>query len=445
MPSPLKNLLILSTFLKLVLSNVFLLDTVFVGLNLFLDLVVSVDAGVDLSAGFEFSFPNGASLELDLLADLIKNHDSPGALMNDLPITVLADEAKLQAAIRCRVEAGTSISLLGIGYDFELGVHADLLQCVTEIGRTDECPLSITGSCDINIGSYATSVSKINFGSFGIAPTAAVTLNFASLAPICTTRPTSATTMGDRGGFMPTGSAPLPGTSDGASSGIDNGSDHGSGHGSGSDGNQGPMSSNPPGTGRFANGTIPTASLSSGASATGSLIGTITNGASLSASTVYGTQATTITSCAASVIHCRASLASTVVVTQTVIDYTTICPVSELGKPTTGPVSSRLPPISAKFSSKVQPSSIPCTITLTPIATTSTSIFDVPVPSSFSVSGNRFPTTDLASLSAAPSTELSGSAPSSVVGSGSFFPSSPAATSTGNFSGFSSVPGSSPS
>lgn len=112
--------------------------------------------------------------------------------------------------------------------------------------------------------------------------------------------------------------------------------------------------------------------------------------------------------------------------------------------PTT-PVSSRLPPISAKFSSKVQPSSIPCTITLTPVATTSTSIFDVPVPSSLSVSGNGFPTTNLASVSAALSTELSGSAPSSVVGSGSLFSSSPAATSTGELDGVSSVPGSSPS
>lgn len=95
MSSPLKHLLMLSTFLKLVLSDVFLFDTVSVGLNLFLDLVVSIDAGVDLSAGFQFSFPNGASPEVELLAGLITNHDFSGAVTNDLPSTVLAGEAEL--------------------------------------------------------------------------------------------------------------------------------------------------------------------------------------------------------------------------------------------------------------------------------------------------------------------------------------------------------------
>ncbi|CCD45764.1 hypothetical protein BofuT4_P047820.1 [Botrytis cinerea T4] len=421
------------------IADISLLDTVSVGLNVFLDLVISVDAQVDLSAGFEFSFPEGASLTVDLLAGAIKDYNFDGAIMNDLPIVVLAGEATLQASIRCRVEAGTTVSLLGIGYGFELGVYADLLQYVTQIGSTDDCPLSISGSCDVNIGAYAASVASIDFAAFEIAPTAAVTVNAAALAAVCTTRPTSTRALGSistgsassgsgssgsgssgsgSSGSVSSGSGSSGSGSSGSisiglgggvsiglgGSGSDSGSSgSGSGSDSGSDSDSAvPKSgsgSTPSGTGHFSNGTIPTASQSSGSSATGSLIGTITGAPSLTTSTVYATQVTTITSCASNVIHCPATLASTTVVTQTVVDYTTVCPVTEAGNTASGP----LPSFTATAPGKVEPSSIPGTIILTPVASATTSTYDVPSSTPIAVVpvGTGASSTNLASITSA--------------------------------------------
>ncbi|KAF7906720.1 hypothetical protein EAF00_000999 [Botryotinia globosa] len=446
------------------IADISILDTVSVGLNVFLDLVISVDAQVDLSAGFEFSFPEGASLTVDLLAGAIKDYNFDGAVMNELPIVVLAGEATLQASIRCRVEAGTTVSLLGIGYGFELGVYADLLQYVTEIGSTDDCPLSISGAVDVNIGAYAASVAKIDFAAFEIAPTAAITVNAGALAAICTTRPTSTRGLGaistgsassgsDSTGSGSSGSASSGSGSDGLGGSISiglggSGSIGLGGSGSDSGASASDSGSAPSGTGHFSNSTALTASRSSGASATGSLIGTITSAASLTTSTVYATQVTTITSCASNVIHCPASLAGTTVVTQTVIDYTTVCPVTEAGNTASGAVPSSLPSLTTSANTHVAPSSIPGTVILTSVASASPSTFDVPSSTPIAVVpvGTGASTTNLASITSALSSELSGSSPSSAIGSGSNTASAPTPSGTGELSGETTSPsGSSPS
>lgn len=69
-----------------------------------------------------------------------------------------------------RVQAGTTVELFGTGFDFELGVYADLIEYVATIGTTDTCELSITESVDCNIGAFAHAVVELDYKTFGAAP-----------------------------------------------------------------------------------------------------------------------------------------------------------------------------------------------------------------------------------------------------------------------------------
>ncbi|PQE15238.1 extracellular serine-threonine rich protein [Rutstroemia sp. NJR-2017a WRK4] len=444
------------------ISDIEILSIIDLGINVFLDLVISVEAGLDLSAGFEFSFPEGASFVVDLLSGVISNHDFTGAVMNDLPIIVLAGEAELKAALRMRVEVGTKLSLATTSVGFEFAAFADLLEYSTVIATTDSCPLHISGGVDVSLGAIAQLAVDLDFASFSLAPSAVVNILNVDLPVICTTRPAtttplarlgsgsgSATTVISGASTMVTSivvsdlpSASVPGVSAALPTGSlpdASGSIIGITSPSDVSVSGAPIPSAGSVTGPFANGTLPS---STGADSGLESNPTITSAASLTTSTVYATQVSTITSCAANVLHCPASMTGTTVVTQTVVQYTTVCPVAEAESSAALASAAGSTPLPAftTTSSPVQvaPSSITPKVTLTPVAVTSTSTIQVASSAEGVAITPSAPAAGSASVTgSSPSVGSSASASSPAQGSGSA-PASSAVTDSG-------VVGSSPS
>ncbi|PQE03536.1 hypothetical protein CJF31_00012084 [Rutstroemia sp. NJR-2017a BVV2] len=443
------------------ISDIEILSIIDLGINVFLDLVISVEAGLDLSAGFEFSFPEGASFVVDLLSGVISNHDFTGAVMNDLPIVVLAGEAELKAALRMRVEVGTKLTLPISTVEFEFAAFADLLEYSTVIATTDSCPLHISGGVDVSLGAIAQLAVDLDFASFSLAPSAVVNILNVDLPTICTTRPATITPLARLGSGtsvvsgastsvtsivisdLPSASASVPGVSAALPTGSlpdASGSIIGITSPSDVSVSGAPIPSAGSVTGPFVNSTLP-----SGTGADSGLESnpTITSAASLTTSTVYATQVSTITSCAANVLHCPASMTGTTVVTQTVVQYTTVCPVAEAESSAalaSAAGSTPLPAFTTTSSSvQVAPSSITPKVTLTPVAVTSTSTIQVASSAEgVAITPSAPASGSMASVTgSSPSVGSSASASSLAQGSGSA-PASSAVTDSG-------VVGSSPS
>ncbi|RDL33736.1 uncharacterized protein BP5553_08104 [Venustampulla echinocandica] len=76
------------------------------------------------------------------------------------------------------------------------------------------------------------------------------------------------------------------------------------------------------------------------------------DGSDLTTRTIYSTETYTITSCLSQYIHCPASLESAIVQTKTVVQYTTVCPVSQTEFPSTLPTAAAGLPTGASETAK---------------------------------------------------------------------------------------------
>jgi len=290
--------------------------------------------------------------------------------MNNLPIICKSGSATFKAALRVRVQAGTTVELFGTGFDFELGVYADLIEYVATIGTSDTCGLYITESVDLNIGAYAHAVAEIDYKTFGASPAVVTTLLEYPLPSLCLTRPAetglptlptasvSLVTSGDPAISTPSGSESESPAVVSTSSPIITASTSTPG-GIFQDG-----SSSPPSTTTFAVSASPTGFSNS----------TMTSAPVLTTSTVYTTEFITITSCASTILHCPASLTSEVIITSTKVLYTTVCPVGEI-HPTTLPAFKPTISVSAETTTTAQgvitntPIVVVSPLPLTPCAT----------------------------------------------------------------------------
>jgi len=196
--------------------------------------------------------------------------------MKQLPIKCAFGEASLSVAIRVRVEAGTTVEVFGTGFDFELGVYVDLAAYTAVIGSTDACPLSIDAGVNVDVGVFALAVVEIDYQNFLAIPVDISTALGINLPLLCQPRPDSCS--------KPALPSSAPKSTPVVNSTV--------------------VAPTPKPV--HLNGTAP-----------------------LTTSTVYTTDITTITSCAATVLHCPASSAKPVVVTNTRVLYTTVCPVAE--------------------------------------------------------------------------------------------------------------------
>ncbi|KAH9211445.1 hypothetical protein DL95DRAFT_277326, partial [Leptodontidium sp. 2 PMI_412] len=295
------------------------------GMVLFVDLVFSLSESVDLQAGFEFAFPEGAYIVVDPLLGEIIDHGFDGGETNALPVTITSGSATFKAALRVRVQAGTTVILFGTGFDFELGIFADLIEYQATISSTPACELSITEGLDVNIGAFAHAVGEINYSKFGASPALVTTILEVPLPSLCLTRPAATSVLA-----LPTDSAAiltdtvpsLPSIAASLSTG--------------------PLATNVASTptntstgGLFFQASSPAPSpVATPSSITSGILftppstnSTITSAPALTTSTVYTTEIVTLTSCADTVLHCPASLTTEVIITSTRILYTTICPV----------------------------------------------------------------------------------------------------------------------
>lgn len=114
--------------------------------------------------------------------------------MGHIPITVTSGSASFNAALRVRIQAGTTVEVFGFGVDFELGVFATVIEYKASLASTAQCALQFTHLLDTNIGAFAEAVAVIDYKSFGASPTKAITLVTQTLPGTCITKGSSKTT-----------------------------------------------------------------------------------------------------------------------------------------------------------------------------------------------------------------------------------------------------------
>jgi hypothetical protein len=119
---------------------------------------------------------------------------STGGVVEQLPAVVISGSATFDAALRVRVQVGTTIELFGVGFDIEMAAYADLIEYRASIGSTKACEVLITESVDIAIGAYAHAVVEIDYTTFGVSPTAVTTIYDLALPSYCLTHTSSSAT-----------------------------------------------------------------------------------------------------------------------------------------------------------------------------------------------------------------------------------------------------------
>jgi hypothetical protein len=112
--------------------------------------------------------------------------------LKQLPITVISGGATIEAALRVRVHAGTTVEVFGTGFNFELGVFVDLLEYTAVIiGNNHHCGLFITENVDLAIGVLALAVVEIDYHKFTAIPAVVLVLLKLELPSLYLPRPHS--------------------------------------------------------------------------------------------------------------------------------------------------------------------------------------------------------------------------------------------------------------
>ncbi|KAI1855996.1 hypothetical protein JX265_011893 [Neoarthrinium moseri] len=280
----------------------------------YVDLVLSLDAAIDVTAGIYVRLTEDALIEIDILKGELLNTEFTGLAVKTLPIEVRIGCAKLQAALRVRVQAGVEAELdlndllpLGldipeIGAGVELGVYANIVEYVGFLCDTPSCPVS-KESYGVNIGAAVElDVEVGDLIDLSLAPTVSLGL---------LTLPT-ATHCSQSGGHT---YSTLPPTASASASvsvptiGSPAGSLVGEGGASGK-----PTAS--------VTGSTPAHVTSSNEAATGTGKPT---GTGLVTSTLTSTATYVVTACAAEVVNCPAGYQTTETLIKTTM-YTTVCP-----------------------------------------------------------------------------------------------------------------------
>ena len=306
-----------------------------------------------------------------LSADL----NSTGGQIGHLPIICTSGSATFKAALRVRIQAGTTVEVFGTGFDFELGVYADLIEYVATIGTSDSCELYITEVVDVNIGAFAHAVLELDYKTFGASPAIVTTLLDYALPSLCLTRPVDTSLP-----VLPTATAtPITSPVAQISSSYSSGSTptaKASATSTGAiffQGSSSYVTSTSAAPSGAASGSYVASGSGLAASSTGSPTpygnGTVTSAPSMIVSTIYTTDLVTITSCAETVLHCPAESTSEIIITSTAILYTTVCPVGQVQPTFTTTASPTIVSQLANTSSVIV-SPVPLTPCPTPIIST---------------------------------------------------------------------------
>lgn len=297
------------------------------GVAFALDLVLEVDAKVDLSAGFYLSFDDSAFVEVSLLTKDVVDVSLDGLTAHALPIAVaagvdLSAAITLQVGLRLRsqIHVGAGVDLVGIdvGAEAVIAIWVNLFDYTAVLISTEDCLLSIKEDFALAIGvAIDVDIKALNLLDISLAPHVFITLADISLDLLC---------IDD-----------IPTPSHG-------GNDHSA----------------------SASATVTATSVSTLPTATHSHVGNSTMShtmashttaapESLVTSTTLVTSTYTITSCAAHVKNCPADYTQ-VIVTSTIYQETTICPVTQ----TAAPATSTKAPVPVKTITETLTTLVPC-------------------------------------------------------------------------------------
>ncbi|OIW23026.1 hypothetical protein CONLIGDRAFT_650131 [Coniochaeta ligniaria NRRL 30616] len=388
-----------------------------------LDLVLAVSAAIDVEAGVYLTLPDLAFVEISLLTKEIVSSNLEGLVAQALP-TILGAEVELEAEVdltlglRLRTEigidAGLSIIGLDVGAGVDVAVWINLFDYTTTLVAVDDdenCLVSAKEVFTLVAGvAIDLDVAVGDILDISLAPSVLVTLATGAVLDVCLPAPgtgsvvTTSTVDGIQAtststisllpvgtGLSSVGGATYVSSAAGVSAsgtstilapvstgvsdvlpvgtGVSNvgGKDGSPGAGTGYSTNSAGVVY-PTGTGLYPIGTgassvATTTALPYGNSTTG----TTSGDSGLVTSTVTTTAVYTITSCAATVPNCPASLTQKIV-TSTVIIQTTVCPATM----TTAASSS------SSYSPAPVPTPTGTPVTITPCATPTTSTYVAP-------------------------------------------------------------------
>ncbi|KAH8901926.1 hypothetical protein BR93DRAFT_982561 [Coniochaeta sp. PMI_546] len=347
-----------------------------------LDLVVAVSAAIDVEAGVYLTLPDLAFVEISLLTKEIVSSNLEGLLAQALPIVLGADveleaEVDLTLGLRLRseigIDAGLSIVGLDVGAGVDVAVWISLFDYTTTLVKVDtdeKCPVSAKEAFKLVAGvAIDLDVAVGDVLDLSLAPSVLVTLATAASVDVCLPAPGTGSagnhlvaTSAVAGVQASSTSALLPVGTEVSNVGGGKGGSPGAGTGYGTNS----AGVYPTGTGLYPIGTGAAAASTATALPFGNST-TAAGDSGLVTSTVTTTAVYTITSCAATVPNCPASLTQKVV-TSTVIVQTTVCPATM----TTAASSS------SSYSPAPVPTPTGTPVTITPCATPTTSTYVAP-------------------------------------------------------------------
>ncbi|CAG8951737.1 hypothetical protein HYFRA_00005538 [Hymenoscyphus fraxineus] len=96
--------------------------------------------------------------------------------MGHIPITVTSGSTAFHAALRVRIQAGTTVEVFGLGVHSELGVFGTVIEYKASLAGTSQYALQSTELLDTNIGAFVEAVAVIDYKYFGASPTKAITI-----------------------------------------------------------------------------------------------------------------------------------------------------------------------------------------------------------------------------------------------------------------------------
>ncbi|TLS27061.1 hypothetical protein PpBr36_04162 [Pyricularia pennisetigena] len=313
-----------------------------------LDLIVGVSAPLAVRGGFYFSFPKDSFVEISIHSKEVVRQSLDGLVAQPLDMVLgasvdLDSAVELTMGLRMRSAVGMSakVDMFHVDSGVDVILWLDLFSYTTTIGRSKICSVFLEESFAMGYG-LATEASKgvAKALKLEVAPMVFVTISRARLVGFCLINvgpipgglPSGP---GSRNGTSGAGNSTSPGSGNGTSPGSGNGTSPGSGNstapGSGSGASSGAGSGQRNGTTGAGSSTAPSAGSGfnnhtlTHSTATGQITAAPSG---YTTSTITETKTYTITSCAAKVKNCPASLTQQIV-TSTVIETTTVCPVGE--------------------------------------------------------------------------------------------------------------------
>ncbi|KAI6355228.1 hypothetical protein MCOR25_008299 [Pyricularia grisea] len=354
-----------------------------------LDLIVGVSAPAAVRGGFYFRFPKDSFVEIAIHSKEIVRQKLDGLVAQPLDMVLGASvnpsssvEVTMGLRMRSAIGMSAKVDLFHLDSASDIILWLDLFSYTTTIGSNKICYAFLEESFAMGYGlAVKASEGVAKALKLEVAPMVFFTISRAELLGFClmkvgpipgglpigpgSANGTSGAGNGTAPGRLPIGpgsgngtagagnsTAPGSGSSSGSGSGNStapgSGSSSGSGSGnstapgSGSSSGSGSGNSTAPGSGSSSgsgsgNSTAPGSGSGSG-SGSGFSNGTLTTSAAAgpitpapsgyTTSTITETKTYTITSCAAKVKNCPASLTQQIV-TSTVIETTTVCPVGE--------------------------------------------------------------------------------------------------------------------